>query len=87
MTYVSNIFLKERKKRLNYEQLLMTIVSDVPQNYLCYSWSHDNIELTAEWISAKRMVLTTFLPQLCVSAPFLELAQVFMWQTVTKSGH
>lgn len=54
MTYVSNIFLKERKKRLNYEQLLMTIVSDVPQNYLCYSWSHDNIELTAEWISAKR---------------------------------
>lgn len=54
MIYGSNIFLKKKKKRLNYGQLLMTIVSDIHQNYLCYSWSHDNIKLTAEWIFSKR---------------------------------
>lgn len=47
MIYGSNLFLGKKKKAV----ILMTITPDGLQNYFCYTGSHNNATLIAQWIS------------------------------------
>lgn len=47
--WVKYIFLEKKTP-----VILMTITPDRHQNYFCYTESHDNVKLSAQWICAKR---------------------------------